>query len=191
MLSRFQVTFVVGDEYNRFSVRGDVGEPGVTGFVKGHLGLFGAVCLHAPDLHESGAYGIEPDVLSAGGIFRSVIQTFGSVRKNANIAVRKGIQYIQFTRRPESDAKAIDKYLSSLRAVESPHIKNGELSDAALRGQVVFEEAKCSVCHTGKYYTDMKRHDVGSGLEEYKGFAFDTPTLCEVWRTAPYLYDGG
>ena len=53
-------------------------EPGVTGFVKGHLGLFGAVCLHAPDLHESGAYGIEPDVLSAGGIFRSVIQTFGS-----------------------------------------------------------------------------------------------------------------
>lgn len=113
-----------------------------------------------------------------------------AVRKNANIAVRKGIQYIQFTRRPESDAKAIDKYLSSLRAVESPHIKNGELSDAALRGQVVFEEAKCSVCHTGKYYTDMKRHDVGSGLEEYKGFAFDTPTLCEVWRTAPYLYDG-
>ena len=80
--------------------------------------------------------------------------------------------------------------MSSLRAVESPHIKNGELSDAALRGQVVFEEAKCSVCHTGKYYTDMKRHDVGSGLEEYKGFAFDTPTLCEVWRTAPYLYDG-
>ena len=78
MLSRFQVTFVVGDEYNGFSVRGDVGEPGVTGFVKGHLGLFGAVCLHAPDLHESGAYGIEPDVLSAGGIFRSVIQTFGS-----------------------------------------------------------------------------------------------------------------
>ena len=108
-----------------------------------------------------------------------------AVRKDAKVAVRKGIQYI-----PESDAKAIDKYLSSLRAVESPHIKNGELSDAALRGQVVFEEAKCSVCHTGKYYTDMKRHDVGSGLEEYKGFEFDTPTLREVWRTAPYLYDG-
>lgn len=36
----------------------------------------------------------------------------------------------------------------------------------------------------------MKFHDVGSGLDEYKGFAFDTPTLREVWRTAPYLYDG-
>ena len=53
-----------------------------------------------------------------------------------------------------------------------------------------FEMAKCSYCHSGDYYTDMKRHDVGSGLEEYKGFEFDTPTLREVWRTAPYLYDG-
>lgn len=32
-----------------------------------------------------------------------------------------------------------------------------------------FEMAKCSYCHSGDYYTDMKRHDVGSGLEEYKG----------------------
>lgn len=53
-----------------------------------------------------------------------------------------------------------------------------------------FEMAKCSYCHSGDYYTDMKRHDVGSGLEEYKDFEFDTPTLREVWRTAPYLYDG-
>lgn len=53
-----------------------------------------------------------------------------------------------------------------------------------------FEMAKCSYCHSGDYYTDMKRHDVSSGLEEYKGFEFDTPTLREVWRTAPYLYDG-
>lgn len=113
-----------------------------------------------------------------------------AVRKNANIAVRKGIQYIQFTRRPEADAKAIDKYLSALRPVESPHLKNGELSEAAARGEILFELAKCAVCHLGKYYTDQKQHDVGSGLNEYAGFAFDTPTLREVWRTAPYLYDG-
>lgn len=113
-----------------------------------------------------------------------------AVRKNANVAVRRGIRYIQFTRRPEADSKAIDKYLSSLRPVESPHLENGELSDAAQRGMVIFEQAKCSACHSGEFYTDMKRHDVGSGLNEYKGFKFDTPTLREVWRTAPYLYDG-
>ena len=113
-----------------------------------------------------------------------------AVRDNAKIAVRKGIQYIQFTRRPEKDSVAIDKYLSSLRPVRSPHLVGGKMSEAAERGELIFEIAKCSHCHSGNYYTDMKRHDVGSGLDEYKGFAFDTPTLCEVWRTAPYLYDG-
>lgn len=112
------------------------------------------------------------------------------VRKTAQLCVRKGIQYIQFTRRPEKDAAAIDKYMSSLQAVRSPHLVNGKMSESAERGEMLFEQAKCSSCHNGEYYTDMKFHDVGSGLDEYKGFAFDTPTLREVWRTAPYLYDG-
>jgi cytochrome c peroxidase len=29
---------------------------------------------------------------------------------------------------------------------------------------------------------------IGKGLD--KNQKFDTPTLAEVWRTAPYLYDG-
>lgn len=113
-----------------------------------------------------------------------------AVRKDAKVAVRKGIQYIQFTRRPEKDSKAIDAYLSSLHEIPSPYLVDGKLSEAAERGEMYFEIAKCSYCHSGDYYTDMKRHDVDSGLDEYKGFAFDTPTLREVWRTAPYLYDG-
>lgn len=113
-----------------------------------------------------------------------------AVRKSAEIAVRKGIQFIQFTRRPEKDSKAIDAYLKSLEAVESPYLVDGELSESAKRGMEIFNKAGCVHCHTGTYYTDMKRHDVGSGLNEYIGFKFDTPTLCEVWRTAPYLYDG-
>jgi len=112
------------------------------------------------------------------------------VRKTAELCVRKGIQYIQFTRRPEADAKAIDEYMKSLQPVRSPHLVGGKMSEAQERGEMIFEEAKCSHCHTGKYLTDMKSHNVGSGLDEYKDFAFDTPTLKEVWRTAPYLYDG-
>jgi cytochrome c peroxidase len=30
--------------------------------------------------------------------------------------------------------------------------------------------------------------DTGTGLDT--GKAFDTPTLIELWRTAPYLHDG-
>ena len=113
------------------------------------------------------------------------------VREHAYAAVRKGIRYIQFTRRPEKDSVAIDKYLMSLKPIPSPHLqKDGSLSEAALRGEFIFQEAKCAYCHKDEYFTDMKKHDVDSGLDEYKNFKFDTPTLREVWRTAPYLYDG-
>ncbi len=112
------------------------------------------------------------------------------VREHAKAAVRKGIRYIQFTRRPEKDAVAIDKYLSGLKPIPSPYLEDGMLSVNAMSGEVIFQDAKCATCHSGEYFTDTKKHDVGSGLDEYKGFKFDTPTLREVWRTAPYLYDG-
>ena len=67
---------------------------------------------------------------------------------------------------------------------------NGKLSDAAKRGKILFESAGCAKCHKGKYYTDMKLHEVGGSDNDIKNQKFDTPTLCEVWRTAPYLYDG-
>ena len=113
------------------------------------------------------------------------------IRKDAETAVRKGLKYIQFVDRPEADAQAIDAYLKSLREIDSPHLNpDGSMSEAAERGMLIFEDAGCSHCHSGEYYTDMQSHDVGSGLNEYEGKAFDTPTLCEIWRTAPYLYDG-
>jgi len=112
------------------------------------------------------------------------------VRKTAELCVRKGIQYILFTRRPEKDARAIDAYMKALLPVRSPYLVGGKLNESQERGEFLFEQAKCSHCHSGEYLTDMKSHDVGSGLNEYAGYAFDTPTLREVWRTAPYLYDG-
>jgi len=36
----------------------------------------------------------------------------------------------------------------------------------------------------------MLRHNVGTGTPEEPRGRFDTPTLVEVWRTAPYLHDG-
>lgn len=52
----------------------------------------------------------------------------------------------------------------------------------------MFEKLKCGECHSGPYYTDMKMHRIGEDIEFEKGW--DTPTLIEVWRTAPYLFDG-
>jgi YVTN family beta-propeller protein len=112
------------------------------------------------------------------------------VRADAESAVRAGIRHIQFAVRPEADAVAIDTYLKSLKPLPSPRLTRGKLSKSAKRGQKLFESAGCASCHTGELYTDLKRHNLGIGKWLDEGQSFDTPTLIEVWRTAPYLYDG-
>ena len=117
------------------------------------------------------------------------VMTFG-VRDKAETAVRSGIKYIQFAVRPEEDAVAIEAYLKSMKPVPSPHLEKGNLSAAAERGKALFEKAGCAQCHTAPLYTDMKQYDLGTTTEMDKGKPVDTPTLVEVWRTAPYLHDG-
>ncbi len=112
------------------------------------------------------------------------------VRDKAETAVRAGIRYIQFVVRPEKDAADIDEYLRSLRPVASPYLVNGKLSKAGRRGKKVFKKASCIDCHPSPLYTDLKKYDVGTGAGREATREFDTPTLVEVWRTAPFLYDG-
>jgi len=112
------------------------------------------------------------------------------VRDRAETAVRAGIKNIQFAMCPEQDAAAIDEYLKSLKAIPSPYLVNGKLSSAGRRGQRIFKKAGCAQCHSGPLFTDMQKYDVGTGRDMEKNRLFDTPTLVEVWRTAPYLYDG-
>jgi len=112
------------------------------------------------------------------------------IRPDAETAVRSGIKHIQFAVRPEEDAVAIDEYLKSLKPVPSPYLVKGRLSRAARRGKKIFKKAGCAKCHAGPMYTDLQKYDVGTDRGMDKGAKFDTPTLVEVWRTAPYLYDG-
>jgi len=112
------------------------------------------------------------------------------VRGGAEAAVRMGFKHILFTVRPEAEAVAIDEYLKSLKPVPSPYLVNGKLSKSARRGRRLFKKADCASCHKQPLYTDLKKYDVGTGKDREEGIEFDTPTLVEVWRTAPYLYDG-
>jgi YVTN family beta-propeller protein len=113
------------------------------------------------------------------------------VREDAEHAVRSGIKFIQFAVRPEEDAAAIDEYLKALQPVPSPHLtREGKLSAAAARGKTVYKNAGCGSCHSGAEMTSKKTYDVGTSTENDSGAALDTPTLIEVWRTAPYLHDG-
>ncbi len=110
------------------------------------------------------------------------------IRSDAAIADRKGFTYIQFYEIPEDMATQVDIYLKGLKAVPSPYLVDGQLSEKAKQGQKVFRKLKCDECHNGEYYTDMQMHRIGDDIEFEKGW--DTPTLREVWRTAPYLFDG-
>jgi mono/diheme cytochrome c family protein len=112
------------------------------------------------------------------------------IRKDARTAVRSGLKYIGFVNAPEAQAAAIDEYLRLLPATPSPRLVGGALSAAAVRGQAVFQSVGCAGCHSGPQFTDLQKHDVGTGLGREAGWLFDTPTLIEAWRTAPYLHDG-
>lgn len=112
------------------------------------------------------------------------------IRDNAAMGVRAGLKFIQFAVRPEEDARAIDEYLTKMKPVPSPYLNHGRLSAAARRGRAVFERVGCATCHPDPFYTDLQGYnlDMGEGIDQ--GKSFDTPTLVECWRTAPYFHDG-
>jgi YVTN family beta-propeller protein len=112
------------------------------------------------------------------------------IRENAEIAVRKGMSFMLGTLLSKQFAEDIDNYLKGMTPIQSPYLVNGKFSASAKRGEKLFEKAQCSVCHSGEYFTDGKSYIVHSKTDEPKNTPYDTPTLREVWRTAPYLLDG-
>jgi YVTN family beta-propeller protein len=114
------------------------------------------------------------------------------VRSTGEVAVRSGLTHILFAVRPEEESVAMDEYLKALEPVPSPYLVDGQLSEAAKRGKEVFfsERVNCVQCHPEPLYTDLQMHDVGSRGKYDRRDDYDTPTLVECWRTAPYMHDG-
>ena len=106
--------------------------------------------------------------------------------------IRTGFRFIHFTVPDEEKCKDIDAYLRAEKPVPSPFLVDGKLSAKAERGKKIFEDPKigCAKCHPAPLFTDKKKHDVNTKFYFNDTNEFDTPTLVEVWRTAPYLHDG-
>lgn len=111
------------------------------------------------------------------------------IRKDAETAVRSGIRFILFGEVDAEIPTAIDIYLKSLKPVPSPYLIDGKLSESAMRGKVLFD-THCASCHAGLLYTDLKQYDISWATGQDKNVKMDVPALQELWRTAPYLYDG-
>ena len=101
---------------------------------------------------------------------------------------------------------ALVAYMREFDFLPAPNLeRTGKLkatvSDAAKRGEVLFEQARsslngqpCASCHDpSSHFTDNLVHDIGSaGDGPSSGFsgALDTPTLLGIQYTAPYFHDG-
>jgi len=115
------------------------------------------------------------------------------VRPNAAIAVRAGFKFIEFSVVPEEYCAKVDEYLKALSPVPSPYLVDGQLTQGAQRGEQLFYSRGCGTCHPPPYYSDQQLHTMGTlgprDIGPLDG-TWDTPTLIEVWRSAPYLHDG-
>ena len=105
-------------------------------------------------------------------------------------------------------AKALASYVRSLRSGDSPadRFAAGDVdavSPPAREGYVLFVgKAGCAACHGGPLFTDERLHNTGVAVgggdlgreqvtrrPEDRG-RFNTPSLRNVARTAPYMHDG-
>lgn len=93
----------------------------------------------------------------------------------------------------EPESRAIDLWLASMRAVPSPHLDRGSLTEKAQRGKEVFIDRDCDQCHPedGLFVDGETRLAIKTSEDSgpHDGW-WDTPGLHEAWRTAPYLHDG-
>jgi DNA-binding beta-propeller fold protein YncE len=109
------------------------------------------------------------------------------VRSDLSSAVAAGFQHIYFTETKPERVEPVVAYLEQL----APH-SNPATRDNLATGKQLFLNARvgCARCHPPPLLTDLKTHDVGTGTPADRTGRFDTPTLRELWRTAPYLHDG-
>jgi cytochrome c peroxidase len=96
-----------------------------------------------------------------------------------------------------AELDALAAFVDSLRPISSPRrTPDGALTTSAMSGAAVFQAAGCTSCHApAARFTDRQLHDVGTGaavlgVREIEGPRFKTPSLRELWLTAPYLHDG-
>ena len=117
----------------------------------------------------------------------------GAMRHNAREGARSGLSGGSHMLVPdEKDVDTVLAYMVSLRPEPNPHLTaEGKLTEAAQRGKKLFEgKADCASCHPAPYYTDKQTHNIGVLTPNEPDGEYDTPSLIECYRSAPYLHDG-
>ena len=91
---------------------------------------------------------------------------------------------------------AIEAYMNVLDARPNPHMEGNrprpEIQAAAERGAYLFFDLTvgCSQCHSGVALTAAGHEGRPSAFDVGTGSVWKTPSLLNLWDTAPYLHDG-
>ncbi|MCU0608311.1 MAG: hypothetical protein MUF22_00900 [Chitinispirillaceae bacterium] len=105
-------------------------------------------------------------------------------------SIRNGIFYELFLNPSEEMAVPLDTFLMRMKPVASPYLTKGKLGAAAIRGRTIFTRIGCGSCHPAPLYTDNRLHNAGVPDPQDAGLDWNTPSLIEAWRTAPYGHLG-
>jgi DNA-binding beta-propeller fold protein YncE len=108
-----------------------------------------------------------------------------------NGSIRMGIKW-ELQIDPNDDiAIPLDTFIMRLKPVMSPFLIKGRLSASAVRGRDLFSSIGCADCHPAPLYTDNDFHYAGVPDTLESAVKWNTPSLTEAWRTAPYSHTGG
>ena len=112
-----------------------------------------------------------------------------ATRPNPRECMRTGIGGSHQVVPDEADVDDLLAYVRSLTAERNPNLP--QFAEAARRGKLLFDgKANCATCHPSPYFTDKKTHNVGITSPNEPDARYDTPSLVEAYRTAPYYHDG-
>jgi YVTN family beta-propeller protein len=133
--------------------------------------------------------GNSKDVISLVGVGHTSPHNRRATRPNPRECMHTGVIGSHLIVPEPSDVDDLLAYTTSLQPEANPRMP--QLREAAERGKAIFEgKAGCAHCHPAPYFTDHKMHSVGFLSPLEPDGKYDTPSLIEAYRTAPYYHDG-
>lgn len=105
-------------------------------------------------------------------------------------SIRMGIYYELKSEATEAISVPLDTFLMRMKPVMSPYLVKGKISASAKNGKEIFKRVGCDACHPAPLYTDNDFWNAGVPDPLDAGSDFNTPSLIEAWRTAPYGHIG-
>ncbi|TWU32853.1 beta-propeller fold lactonase family protein [Novipirellula artificiosorum] len=115
-----------------------------------------------------------------------------ATRQTVRECARTGVMVSHRIMPTDHEVDALTAYMNSLDPAVNPNLTvSGSLDEAAERGkELFFGRASCQHCHPGPTFTDRQSHNIATASAHEDDGLYDTPSLVELYRTAPYLHDG-